>query len=200
MSMSWIQVASCMILFASLVVAAPKAKPQPPKDPLANGPAGHPTRPSAYKNAEHGLQIQLPAGWAEGGSSIPGSVVVLFPPGEKDGSVNLFHRDPGGKDIDGVLAQLQSEIKSHDANAKIDPTEDAKLGGEPARAFTYRVTLGGVEKSSLMFAAMHEGKAYVFMYGAPPAEYDKDVAAVKRVIGSLKRTKPPGAATTKPAA
>ena len=198
MRLSCIRIASCLLASASLVAAAPKTKPTPAKDAPHKAP--NPTRPSLYKNAEHGLQIQMPAGWEDGQLSMPGAIAVFFPPGEKDGSISLFTRDPAGKDVDAVLTQLQSEIKSHDANAELDPLSDAKLGGEPARTFTYRVTLGGEKRSGVMLASIHAGKAYVFKYSGPTAEYEKDVAAAQRLMGSLKWTKSSAGATTKPGA
>ena len=141
-----------------------------------------------YKNAEHGLQVKLAPRWGDGESSLPGSIALFYPPDDKPGTLNLFYRDAAGKDADAVIADLQKEIGDHDANAKIEPTNDAKLGGKPARTFTYRSKRADGERSGLMLVGVHEGKAYVFMYSAPPAEYDTDIAAVKRMIDSLRWT------------
>lgn len=143
-----------------------------------------------FKSDEHGLQVKLPTGWDIGESSAPGSIAVFFSPKDKDGSLNLFHRDAKDKDANAVIAELEKEIRDHDAKAAIDTTEDAKLGGEPARQFTYRVTLAGEAKSGLMRVGVHAGKAYVFMYSEPTAVYDKGVASIKKVIDSLKWTTP----------
>ena len=153
--------------------------------PDRNGPAAS---GGAFNNAEHGLRLQLPPEWDAGESSIPGSIATFFPPGDADGHVDLFARDPQGKDADGILTALQGEVRDHDANAKFDPIQDAKLGGEPARMFTYHVKLGETEKSCQMLASLHAGKAYVIMYGAPPAEYEKNVGAVKRLADSFRWT------------
>src|SRR5215213_395245 len=124
---SWIRVACYVIVFASLTPAMARANrgaadalPMQASPNVVNG---------VYKNAEHGLQLKLAPEWGEGESSLPGSIALFYPPNDKPGTLNLFHRDPAGKDADGVIASLQKEIRDHDANAKIEPTKDAKLGG-----------------------------------------------------------------------
>lgn len=150
---------------------------QPARPDFANG---------VFKSKEHGLQVKLPAGWDVGTSSVPGSIAVFFSPDDKNGSLNLFHREATDEDADAIIAELQKEIRDHDASATIEATEDAKLGGEPARQFTYRVKMGGDEQSGLMRVGIHANKAYIFMYSEPSAVYDKSIASIKKIMDALK--------------
>ena len=156
---------------------------------VASSVRAQPTGTGTFESDEHGLSIKLPAGWDEGSSSLPGSIAVFYSPDDKQGSLNLFYRDAAGKDADAVIAELQKEIRDHDREAKFEPTEDAKLGGKPARVFTYRLTQAGKERVGLMHVGTRADKAYVFMYSEPPAVYDQGVATVRRLIGALRWTK-----------
>lgn len=196
------------VVAVGFVGAAKPARPAQP--PAAKPPPPKATEVHEYK--EQNIKFTTPGSWDSQGQGCHGSFCVLTSPsrpfsyvpkpGKKDppippsyyGACFIAANDPAndGKELDAAIEAFQKEMQAAVKEMTFTPTADATLAGEPARAYvaSYKQEMGDGEpavakKESAVFVA-HNKRVYAFFMQGTAVNFDRDKAALDRVIKSVK--------------
>jgi hypothetical protein len=90
-----------------------------------------------------------------------------------------------GTSLEEYSIQALADIRSQIADVRIVESSPTVLGDREAFRAVFTGRMGSSDMKWLQVWALRDGRVYVFTFSAEEIHYDRDLAAVERVIGSF---------------